>query len=72
MDGNDLKELIRKRGYTYDTLGREIGISAQAVNEIVAGRTRGATARYAIAAALDVRVEDIWPEERDGAAAPAA
>lgn len=62
----DIKELIRKRGHTYESLGAVIGISAQAVSEIVNGRTKGATARYAIARALDVRPEDLWPAGASG------
>ena len=58
-----IKDLIRSRGHTYESLGREIGISAQAVSEIVNGRTTGRTARYALAAALGVTVVDLWPEE---------
>lgn len=58
-----IKELIRARGHTYESLGREIGISAQAVSEIVNGRTTGSTARYALAAALGVKVASLWPDE---------
>lgn len=69
MDRNALKALIREKGFTYETLGKEIGISMQGVEAIVAGRSQGATARYALAAALGVEVEDIWPAEPEGEAA---
>lgn len=61
MDRENLKALIRERGFTYESLGAEIGITPQAVSEIVAGRTTSSTARYSIAAALGVDVADIWP-----------
>jgi lambda repressor-like predicted transcriptional regulator len=71
MESEQIKSLIRKRGHTYKSLGEEIGITPQAVGDVVAGKTRGATARYAVAAALHVRVEDIWPDEAP-AGSPAA
>jgi transcriptional regulator with XRE-family HTH domain len=61
---NTLKTLIRSKGHTYESLGREIGISPQAVSEIVNGRTKGATSRYALAAALGLHPSDLWPEGR--------
>lgn len=67
MDRNELKALIRERGFTYQTLADEIGITFQAVGEIVAGRTTSATARYALARALGSRVEDLWPDSADAA-----
>lgn len=69
MDSNDrLRGLIRERFGTYEKLGQEIGISAQGVSEIVAGRSKGATGRYAVAAALGVTVAELWPEETATAA----
>lgn len=61
MDKESIKALIRERGFTYETLGAEIGVTAQAVSEVVAGRTTSATARYSVAKALGVEVTDIWP-----------
>lgn len=63
MERKELKSLIRERGLTYQQLADEIGVSVQAISEVVAGRTRGAAIRYAIAKALGVDVEDIWPAE---------
>lgn len=57
-----IKRIIKEQGYTYESLGNEIGISPQAVSEIVNGRTKGATARYSLAKALGYEVEDLWPE----------
>lgn len=57
-----IKRIIKEQGYTYESLGNEIGISPQAVSEIVNGRTKGATARYSLAKALGREVEDLWPE----------
>lgn len=63
MMGNRIKQLIREKGYTYESLGAEIGITAQGISEIVRGKSQGATGRYAIASALGVRVVELWPEE---------
>lgn len=61
---DSLKDLIRKRFGSYEALGQEIGISAQAVAAIVNGQTRGASARYAVASALGVKVSDLWPDQQ--------
>lgn len=62
MEHNGVKEMIRSRGLTYDDLAEVIGITAQAVSEIVDGRTTGATARYALARALGTQVDELWPQ----------
>lgn len=59
-----IKRIIKEHGYTYESLGNEIGISPQAVSEIVNGRTKGATARYSLAKALGHEVEDLWSDAR--------
>lgn len=59
----ELKSLIGDRGLTYHELAEEIGVSTQAIAEVVAGRTKGAAIRYAIAKALGVEVADIWPAD---------
>jgi len=53
---------LDQQGHTYRTIGDRIGITPQAVSEIVNGRTQGATARYALTAALGLKVGDVWPE----------
>ena len=67
MEHKEVKKLIRDQGHTYFTLAQEIGITPQAVSEIVAGRTKGATARYALAAALGVPVSELWSEAKQAA-----
>lgn len=61
---DSLKERIRRAYGSYEALGAEIGITAQAVAAIVNGQTRGATARYSVAKALGVSVDELWPGER--------
>lgn len=63
MDRNAIKALIREKGFTYQTLADEIGITLSGVEAIVSGRSQGATARYSLAKALGVEVEDIWPAQ---------
>ena len=48
------------------SLAREIGVSREAVSQIVNGQTTGATARYSVARALGVRKADLWADERVG------
>jgi PAS domain S-box-containing protein len=61
MQRERIKRIVRESGHTYQSLAEEIGVSPQAISEIVSGRTRGNTARYAVAVALGVTVEDLWP-----------
>jgi len=63
---DQIKQMIKGKGLTYETIGEEIGISPQAVSEIVNGRTKGATARYSLAKALGREVEELWPGEPKG------
>lgn len=64
MDRNGrLRGLIRERFGTYEKLAQEIGVTTAAIGEIVAGRSKGATARYAVASALGVTVAELWPPQ---------
>lgn len=67
MECNDIKALLKERGLTYERLGEEIGVSAQAISEVVNGRTTSSTARYAFAKALGLEVDDIWPKQEQAA-----
>lgn len=58
-----IRAVLEAQGHTYRSVGEKIGISPQAVSEIVNGRTEGATARYALATALGREVDDFWPNE---------
>lgn len=66
-----LRTVIVERFGGYEGLADEIGISHQAVSDVVNGHTVGATARYAVAAALGCRVSDFWPAEEAGEQDPA-
>lgn len=61
MDSKEIKALLQSMGLTYEAMGREIGVTAQAISEIVNGRTTSSTARYSFAKALGLDVADIWP-----------
>lgn len=67
MEIKELKTLIRDRGLTYEDLAEEIRVTPQAISEIVNGRTTSSTARYALASALGLEVNDIWPEHTKAA-----
>ena len=61
----DLRALIERKYGTYEALGREIGISKQAISNVVNGYTSSRTTQYAIAAALGVDADLInWPAAR--------
>jgi DNA-binding XRE family transcriptional regulator len=68
VDRNEIKSLIEARWETQTKLAEEIGVSPAAVGEALSGRSKGAAIRYAIAKALGVEVEDIWPTAKDSAA----
>ena len=68
MERKALKELIRAKGKTQQQLADEIGVTIQAIAEVVAGRSKGAAIRYSIAKALGLEVEDIWPSGKVEAA----
>ncbi len=55
-------KLVREEcGFT--PLSVRIGVTRQAVHQIINEETTGATARFAIASALGVSVRDMWPDE---------
>jgi len=60
---NRVRDAIRRSGKTNAELAVELGVTRQAITEIVKGRTRGAMARYALASALGLTVADLWPAE---------
>jgi hypothetical protein len=69
---NPVRDAISALDLTYAAVGREIGVSAQAVSEIVHGRTTSSTARYSLAASLLMSrrqaarlhrlLAEFWPE----------
>jgi len=63
-----IREIMQEQRHSYATIGREIGITGQAVSQIVNGHTTSPTSRYAVASVLGSEVEELWPEE-EGAAA---
>lgn len=63
MSPDEIRELIRVRGMTQVDIARRINITAGSVNDIIQGRTRSATARFALAMVLGVDPEAIWPRE---------
>lgn len=64
MDNKTPAEIaFEESGETYRSVGERIGVSPAAVCEIIKGRTRGATARFSVAAALGKPVSDLWPED---------
>ena len=71
MDANQIRDLVREKGLTQTGIAEEIGITPQAVAEIIAGRTTSSTARYAFAKAIQESVSMLWPEEASATSAAA-
>lgn len=63
MASKDIKALIKERGLTYAEIGAQIGVTAQAISNVVNGTGRGKPLRWAIATVLGVEVVELWPED---------
>lgn len=61
MDANEIKALLESKGLSQSQVAARIGVTPQAVHEIVMGRTVSATARFAFAMAIGEDPENIWP-----------
>lgn len=59
------KEAAWASGMSYREIGQKIGITEQAVHQALAGETRSATTRYAIAHVLGRSIEELWPEDAE-------
>lgn len=68
MDANEIRALLESKGLTQADVAAKIGVTTQAVHEIVVGRTKSATARFAFAMAIGEDPETIWPREEAEAA----
>jgi transcriptional regulator with XRE-family HTH domain len=71
LDANEIKALLDSKGLTQVEVAARIGVTPQAVHEIIMGRTTSNTARFAFAMAIGEDVEAIWPREQP-ATTPAA
>lgn len=60
-EADKIKAILKERRLRYSDIAGEIGVTEQAVSDIVLGKTRKATARYAFAKALGLGVDDLWP-----------
>lgn len=69
MESNEIKALMRERGLTYAAIGAEIGVTAQAVWNVVNGTSGGRPLKFAVAKVLGVDVAKLWPADDAGVAA---
>lgn len=69
MDANAIKALLEEKGLTQAEVAGRIGVTPQAVHEIIMGRTTSRTARFAFASAIGEEVEAIWPQPAETGAA---
>lgn len=59
-----LTELRKQKGWTLEELGKRSGVSREAIRLYEAEqRVPGIDVAYAVASALGVSVEEIWPPE---------
>lgn len=63
MDATEIKKLLGSKGLTQADVAAKIGVTPQAVHEIIVGRTTSQTARFAFAMAIGEDPETIWPRE---------
>ena len=50
-----------KRNISGAEIGRRMGVSREAIHQVIGGKTRSKRIRKAIAEAIGVKVEDLWP-----------
>jgi len=47
-------------------IARTLGLDRSSINKVVNGQSKSRRVREAIAAALGLRVPDLWPDAKDG------
>lgn len=68
MDATRIKKILEDKGLSQVEVAAEIGVTPQAVNEIISGRTVSRTARYAFAKAIGMSVDELWPSPQPAGA----
>lgn len=58
-------EFIRKN-ISGASIGRGMGVSRAAIYQVISGKTKSHRLRKAIADAIGMRVEDLWPSNDNG------
>lgn len=59
-----IRMFLLNKGITETRLGEQLGISRQAITNVIYGRTKSARVRKAIAAIMLLPVEVIWPDAK--------
>ncbi|MDX2273559.1 MAG: helix-turn-helix domain-containing protein [Cyanobacteriota bacterium] len=57
-----IKAQLRLNGSSLPVVVRELGVTKQTVNAVVAGKGRSKRIETAIAQKLGLRVEEVWPD----------
>ena len=63
MHRTSIKARLLEAGIKQVDIARQIGVDPSAVSAIIAGRKRSRRVREAIARALGVKIQELWPEE---------
>ena len=66
MDFLNIKEQIKNKGYTYETLGQKVGLTKTSIARIVSGsQTPSFEMLGKIASVLDVEVKDLFQSTKE-------
>ena len=69
MDFLNIKELLKEKGYTYETFGNEVGLTKTSIARITSGsQTPSFEMLYKIACTLDVDIKDLFHSTKDSEA----
>lgn len=69
LSPNDRKAELKRRGITGRQIARQLAVGDDAVSHVLAGRSRSERIETAIAEALGLPVEKVFPPRRTDAAA---
>lgn len=66
MNFLNIKEMIKSKGFTYESLGKEVGLTKTSISRIANGdQTPNFDMLYKIANTLDVDIRDLFKPTKD-------
>lgn len=64
MDRLEIQYRMKRKGVTQAAIAKKLGITAPTVCNVIKGTAQSARVKQAIAKALELKVEDLWPNHR--------